>query len=81
MRDSHQRDIRVSVGLRIRQLRLRLGISQEELALRARLDRTYVSAVENGKRNVSILNIQKLAGSLQVSMSEFFSSEDFRIPL
>lgn len=66
-------DIRLLVGKRVRELRNSMGISQEELADLAGLDRTYITSVECGKRNISIVNIEKLANALQVSLKEFFS--------
>ena len=66
-------DIKLLVGKRVRELRNSIGISQEELADLAELDRTYITSVECGKRNISIVNIEKLANALQVSLKEFFS--------
>ena len=66
-------DVKLLVGKRVRELRNNLGISQEELADLAGLDRTYITSVECGKRNISIVNIEKLANALQVSLKEFFS--------
>ena len=66
-------DIRIAVGKRIKELRNKLGISQEELADIAELDRTYITSVECGKRNISIVNVEKLANALNVSLSEFFN--------
>ena len=51
-------------GARVRQARLDLGWSQEELAFRSGLHRTYVGAVERGERNVALLNLRKLATAL-----------------
>lgn len=51
-------------GARVRQARLDLGWSQEELAFRSGLHRTYVGAVERGERNVALLNLCKLAAAL-----------------
>lgn len=65
-------DIKVAVGKRIKELRNVLGISQEELANIAELDRTYITSVECGKRNISIVNIEKLTRALNVSLSDFF---------
>ena len=48
------------VGNRIRELRKTLGISQEKLAEIAGIDRTYLASVENGKRNISIVNLEKI---------------------
>ncbi len=66
-------DIKLLVGKRVRELRNSIGISQEELADLAGLDRTYITSVECGKRNISIVNIEKLAKALKVSLSEFFN--------
>ena len=65
-------DIKILVGKRVKELRNKLGISQEELADIAQLDRTYITSVECGRRNISIVNIEKLAKALTVSLSEFF---------
>ena len=66
-------DIKILVGKRIKELRNKLGLSQEELAYLAGLDRTYITSVECGKRNISIVNIEKLSISLNVTMKEFFN--------
>ena len=66
-------DIKILVGKRVKELRNNIGISQEELADIAELDRTYITSVECGKRNISIVNIEKLAKALEVSLSEFFN--------
>lgn len=66
-------DIKLLVGKRVKELRNNLGISQEELADLAGLDRTYITSVECGKRNISIVNIEKLAKALKVSLAEFFT--------
>ena len=65
-------DIKILVGKRVKDLRNKLGISQEELADIAQLDRTYITSVECGRRNISIVNIEKLAKALKVSLGEFF---------
>lgn len=72
------KDIRELVGDRIRILRKNLNLSQEALAFKADLDRTYVASVENGKRNISIINIEKLALALNCSLYDFFNSEEFK---
>jgi transcriptional regulator with XRE-family HTH domain len=59
-------------GERIRFLRKERGLSQEEFAQLCGLDRTYISGIERGLRNVSLRNIETLAESLDVPMSELF---------
>jgi transcriptional regulator with XRE-family HTH domain len=60
----------VQFGQNLRALRLRSGLSQEELAHESGLDRSYVGGVERGERNVSLLNIVRLAKALGISTSE-----------
>lgn len=69
--------IEQKIGERIFELRRAQNISQEKLAEKADLDRTYVSSVERGKRNVSIVNLEKIANALGSSLQDFFTSENF----
>ena len=64
------RDIRVKFGRAVRIQRVNIGLSQEELAERADLHRTYVADIERGVRNVSLVNIEKLALALGCSIGE-----------
>jgi len=64
--------IAVDLGNRIRELRTQTGLSQEKFALKIGMDRTYFTSVEAGKRNISIINIKKIADGLDVSLSELF---------
>jgi transcriptional regulator with XRE-family HTH domain len=57
-------------GARLREIREEAGISQEKLAEEAGVHRTYVSSVERGKRNVSLVNIERFAAALGVKMGE-----------
>lgn len=66
-------------GLRVKELRTEKGLSQEALAYKAGIDRTYMTGVENGKRNVSIKNIHKIITALEISISDFFTSKLFDI--
>jgi transcriptional regulator with XRE-family HTH domain len=65
-------------GLRVRSLRERGGISQEALADRAGLHRTYVGSVERGERNISLANIHRLADALGVAPSELLDERAAR---
>lgn len=71
-------EIKTKIGLRIKELRKDKGVSQESLALLAELDRTYINSVENGKRNISIVNIEKIANALEISLEAFFTHETFK---
>ena len=64
--------ITTKLGERIKQIRLNKGISQEKFALSIEMDRTYYASVENGKRNISIINIEKIAKGLEISLEELF---------
>lgn len=66
----------MAFGRRVRELRHRLGLSQEELADRAGLHWTYVGGIERGERNPALVNISKLAHALQVSLAEFWNVFD-----
>lgn len=65
-------DIRIRFGLAVRKRRQELGISQEDLADRANLHRTYIGDVERGLRNISIVNIERIALALEISVADFF---------
>jgi transcriptional regulator with XRE-family HTH domain len=67
-------DIRSRFGARVRQLRNDRGWSQEELADRAGLHRTYIGSIERGEQNISLVNIEKLSATLGVSLAELFRS-------
>ena len=54
-------DIQIKVGKRIKELRNSSGLSQEKFALKIGIDRTYLASVEAGKRNISIINLLKIA--------------------
>ena len=64
--------ITVLLGQRIKELRIKTGDSQEKFALKINMDRTYYASVEAGKRNISIVNIKKIADGLGVSLHELF---------
>jgi transcriptional regulator with XRE-family HTH domain len=59
-------------GQRIKALRVKTGLSQEKFALQIEMDRTYYASVESGLRNISIINIKKIADGLGVTLSELF---------
>lgn len=65
--------IKVDVGNRIRELRKNKNYTQEKLAKLCELDRTYINSIEQGKRNISLVNLEIIADNLGVSLYEFFS--------
>lgn len=68
-------DPKIAFATRLRQLRIAVGISQEELADRASLHRTYISSIERAKRNITLENIYKLAEALNVNPSELLVTD------
>lgn len=60
------------IGNRIRELRQKTNLSQEKFAIKIKMDRTYFSGVELGKRNISIINLEKIAKGLDITLSELF---------
>ena len=71
-------EIKEKIGKRLRELRTAKGLSQEKFSFECGLDRTYIASIEQGKRNVSVVNIEKIATALGLSMSEFFNSNLFQ---
>ena len=65
-------DIRARFGKALRQRRHKLGVSQEAFADMCELDRTYVGGIERGERNVALVNLEKIAKTLRISVSELF---------
>jgi transcriptional regulator with XRE-family HTH domain len=72
MRKRARPDIRERFGFAVRTRREALGLTQEELAHRSGIHRTYLSDVERGSRNLSLVNIERLAGALSLPLSELF---------
>jgi transcriptional regulator with XRE-family HTH domain len=67
-------NIKEKIGNRIRQLRQEKHLSQEAFADLCELDRTYISSIEKGKRNVSIINLEKIANALNITLSTLFEN-------
>jgi transcriptional regulator with XRE-family HTH domain len=65
-------DVRLRFGGAVRGRRKKLGLSQEEFADLCGLDRTYMGGIERGERNVSLVNIKKIAQALDISLAELF---------
>ena len=68
--------LQINLGIAILQLRKQQGLSQERLALEADIDRRYMSDVENGKRNISLDIIERIASRLRIEVSELLRSPD-----
>jgi transcriptional regulator with XRE-family HTH domain len=70
MGESEETKLQQAFGARLRAVRKQKGFSQEGLALACGLDRTYIGGVERGERNISLINIQKIADALGISPRE-----------
>ncbi len=70
-------DVKVKIGQRIKKLRETATMSQKDLSYSADLDRSYIASVENGQRNISIVNIEKIAIALGVTLNDFFNDGEF----
>jgi len=70
-------DVKSKIGIRIKELREQKNMSQKDLAYSADLDRSYIASVENGQRNISIVNIEKVSIALGVTLKEFFNNGKF----
>lgn len=64
--------VKKQFGKRVRDLRLSYNLSQEKMALKIEMDRTYLASVESGKRNISIENIAKIANGFGITLEELF---------
>ncbi len=65
-------DIRIRFGRALRHRRQKLGVSQEAFADMCQLDRTYIGGIERGERNVALVNIEKIAKTLRLTIAELF---------
>ncbi len=61
-------------GVRVQELRKAACYSQEKFALLIGMDRTYLASVERGKRNISLINIEKIANGFGISLAELFTN-------
>lgn len=64
--------VQKKIGQKIKELRIKTGLSQEKFALKIGMDRTYFASVESGKRNISIVNLEKIANGLGLTLSDLF---------
>lgn len=69
-----KREVLIKFGHKVREERAKLGLSQEELASRAGVHRTYIGMIERAEKNITLENIEKIARALKISIAEFFNS-------
>jgi transcriptional regulator with XRE-family HTH domain len=71
-----EKDYLERIGNRIRELRTEAELSQEKLAFSCDLDRTYIGSVERGERNISVINLRKIAKALKIKVSALLNIEE-----
>lgn len=71
-------DINIKIGDRIRELRKEKDLSQEALANIAEVDRTYMTKVETGKKNVTVKILEKIIKALDTDFMSFFNNKEFK---
>ena len=67
-----KREVLIKFGQKVREERARLGLSQEELAGRAGVHRTYIGMIERAEKNITLQNIEKIAKALDLKIADFF---------
>jgi transcriptional regulator with XRE-family HTH domain len=72
MDKARQQEVKERFGARMRELRSAKDLSQEDVALIANLDRSYLGRIERGRANVSLINIHRIAEALEVEAGELF---------
>lgn len=67
-----KKDILIAFGEKVRELRKEKGLSQEDLSFKADLHRTYIGMIERAEKNITLINIEKIAKALNVDIKELF---------
>ena len=71
-----KQEILIQFGIKVREYRKKKGLSQEELAFKADLHRTYIGMIERAEKNITLLNIEKIANALEVNINELMTFEN-----
>ncbi|MBW0176672.1 helix-turn-helix transcriptional regulator [Sediminibacterium sp.] len=71
-------DLKTKVGKRITQLRKKKSLSQEKFSYEADMERTYLTHIENGRKNISLSTLDKILKALEISSKDFFDSKEFK---
>lgn len=69
-----KKEILIKFGNRVRKERIKLGLSQEKLAERAGVHRTYIGMIERAEKNITLENIERVAKALDLRLSKIFSN-------
>ncbi len=71
-----KKEILIQFGKNVREIRKKKGLSQEQLAFKSDLHRTYIGMIERAEKNITLLNIEKIAKALDVNITELFSNKN-----
>lgn len=71
-------DIKQNIGFRVKELRYQKNLSQKDLSFLSNLDRSYIAGIESGKRNLSIESLEKITKALEISIFDFFNTNQFK---
>lgn len=69
---SSKKEILIRFGETVRDIRKKKGLSQEQLAFKANLHRTYIGMIERAEKNITLLNIEKIANALTININDLF---------
>ena len=67
-----KREVLIKFGEKVRDIRKEKGLSQEQLSFKAELHRTYIGMIERAEKNITLVNIEKIANALEINISELF---------
>ncbi len=70
-------DLQEKIGVRITQLRKEKNLSQQKFAYEADIERTFLTHIEKGRKNISVGTLQKITSALKISIKDFFDTKDF----
>jgi len=73
-----KKKILIKFGNKVRQERMKQGLSQERLAIKAGVHRTYIGMVERAEKNITLLNIEKITKALNTKITDLFGGNDER---
>ena len=73
-------DMKVAIGERIAELRKAKNLSQQQFSYDAEIERSYLTHVEKGRKNISVETLLKITKALDISLKDFFNSKEFSKP-
>lgn len=71
-----KKEILIQFGKNVREIRKKKGLSQEQLAFKSDLHRTYIGMIERAEKNITLLNIEKIANALDINITELFNKKN-----